>query len=137
MGERNSCYTYFKIAGDFEPDIISEILELVPEKSWRIGDKRKNNSTYDFAHWEIGMCSDYDVDVDNQMHFTIEPLVSKIEKLKKIKNKFDVSFVLQIVPSLYVGEPTPSLAPSKQVIKFCFETDTEIDIDLYICDSND
>lgn len=137
MGERNSCYTYFKITGDFEPDIITDILELCPEKSWKIGDKRKNNTTYDFALWEIGRSSDYDVYVEKQMMATITPLLTKVDQLKSIKNKWDVSFTLEIVPSIYVNEVNPCLAPSKQIIKFCYETDTDIDIDLYIFNADD
>lgn len=137
MGKRNSCYTYFKITGDFEPDIITDILELCPEKSWKIGDKRKNNTTYDFALWEIGRSSDYDVYVEKQMMATITPLLTKVDQLKSIKNKWDVSFTLEIVPSIYVNEVNPCLAPSKQIIKFCYETDTDIDIDLYIFNADD
>ena len=38
METRNRCYTYFRIAGNFNPDNVSELLNLVPEKSWKIGD---------------------------------------------------------------------------------------------------
>ena len=54
MNIRNSCYTYFKIVGNFDPDKVSEILNLTPEKSWKIGDLRRNGTKYDFALWEIG-----------------------------------------------------------------------------------
>jgi len=67
---------------------------------------------------------------------TIEPLLSKIKELKEIKDKCsEVYYNLEIVPSIYAGEISPCLAPSKEVIKFCYETDTEIDICLYVYDS--
>ncbi len=131
--KKNSCYTYFKITGDFDPDFISATLALLPEKEWRIGDKRINGTEYGFALWEIGRCSDYDVYVENQMLKTIEPLLSKVKELKEIKDKCsEVYYTLEIVPSIYVDESTPCLSPSKEIIKFCYETDTEIDIDLYL-----
>ena len=56
----NHCYTYFKIVGNFDPDVVSELLNLTPEKSWKIGDLRRNGTVYDFACWEIGRCTEYD-----------------------------------------------------------------------------
>ena len=66
----NSCYTYFRITGDFDPDIISARLGLQPEKFWRIGDKRNNGTEYDFASWEIGRCDQYDVLTENQIPYS-------------------------------------------------------------------
>lgn len=128
----NSCYTYFKITGNFDPDVITQRLGLIPDKIWRIGDKRRNGTLYDFALWEIGRCDNYDVLVENQMHFTIELLLDKVEALNNLKNEFDVDFTLEIVPTVYSDNPTPCLAPSMKVIDFCHITRTEIDIDLYV-----
>lgn len=66
----------------------------------------------------------------------IEDLLCKVEELKMIKQKYDSCFTLQIVPSIYVGGINLNLSPTSDVIKFCYETDTKIDIDLYVYDSN-
>ncbi|MFL0248294.1 DUF4279 domain-containing protein [Candidatus Clostridium stratigraminis] len=130
---KNSCYTYFAIKGNFNPDEITEILELTPSRCWKIGDKRPvTKSFYDFALWEYGQCDLYDVITENQMVNTIVNLKPKISLLKDIKMKYGVSFVLEVVPKLYINEPTPALAPSREIIKFCYETETDIDIDLYL-----
>ena len=134
---KNSCYTYFKITGDFCPDDITAILDLTPSKAWGIGDLRDNGTQFDFALWEYGRCRNYDVYVENQMMRTIQDLLPKIQKLKDIKKQFSVNFTLQIVPSIFVGETNPCLAPNRVVIEFCYHTETEIDIDLYIFDSED
>ncbi len=129
---KNSCYAYFRITGDFDPDIITERLGLIPYKYWKIGDKRRNGTLYDFASWEIGRCEQYDVLTENQIHKTIAPLVDKVELLNEIRNEFNVTFTLEIVPTIYVDNASPCLAPSLKVIDFCHATRTEIDIDLYL-----
>ncbi|MDF2611291.1 MAG: hypothetical protein K0R92_2765 [Lachnospiraceae bacterium] len=134
---RNSCYTYFKITGDFTTDKISEILNLTPSKYWNIGDMRKNGTKYDFALWEYGRCNEYDVYVENQMLKTIHNLIPKIQILQDIKRQYDVNYTLQIVPSIYVNDVNPCLAPNREVIKFCYETETDIDIDMYVFNSDD
>ena len=128
----NSCYTYFGITGDFDPDIVTEKLGLLPDKSWKIGDKRRNGTLYDFASWEFGRCNEYDVITENQMHTTIAQLLDKVELLNEIKNEFNVVFTLEIVSEVYASNTTPCLAPSLQVIDFCHTTRTEINIDLYV-----
>ena len=128
----NSCYTYFRITGDFDPDIITIRLGLQPDRFWKIGDKCRNGTVYDFASWEIGRCEEYDVLTENQMHKTIAPLLDKMDLLNRIREEFDVSFTLEIVPTIYAGNTNPCLAPSLKTIDFCHATRTEIDIDLYM-----
>lgn len=36
MNTRNNCYTYFKIVGNFNPDDVSELLGLTPEKHGKL-----------------------------------------------------------------------------------------------------
>jgi len=137
MNTRNSCYTYFRIVGDFNPDEISEILNLTPEKTWKIGDLRCDGTKHVFAHWEIGRCSEYDVVTENQMRKTISLLQDKTHLLNQIREKYDVSFFLEVVPRIFAGEITPTLSPSLDVIDFCHETRTELDVDMYIFGSDD
>lgn len=129
---KNSCYTYFKIVGEFDTKSVTDMLGITPEKKWDIGDKRKNGSLYDFSLWSAGYCEEYNVEAEYQMRKTIEPFLDKKNVLKKIRDMYDVEFYLEIVPTAYVGETSPSLAPSMDIIDFCYETRTNIDIDLYL-----
>ena len=135
MKTRNSCYTYFRIVGNFNPDEVSALLNLTPEESWKIGDLRRNGTKYEFANWMIGKCAEYDVYVENQMRKTISILLDKIDTLNQIREENDVEFFLEIVPSIYVDDITPCLAPPLDVIDFCHATRTQIDIDMYLFDS--
>ena len=135
MKTKNSCYTYFTIVGKFDPDEVSVQLNLEPERKVKIGEVRRDGSAHDEAHWEIGRCAEYDVEVGNQMRKTIAPLLSVIPQLCKLREERELSFYLEIVPTLYANEIQPCLAPPLDVIDFCHATRTEIDIDLYVCDS--
>lgn len=131
--EKTSCYTYFSIVGDFNPVKIGDLLGLDIESSHNIGDERKSGKGYyDFAACKLCSCLDYDVIVTNQMMKTITPLLPKVEILKQIKKDYKVDFTLVVVPYVRFDEPSPCLAPSKEVMQFCVETDTDIDIDLYV-----
>jgi hypothetical protein len=94
MIENNQCFTCFMIRGNFDPQDITTILELLPSKQWRIGDTKKNGTRHGFSLWEHGHCSDYDVFVENQMMCTIEKLMPKIQELKEIKQKQPATLLL-------------------------------------------
>ena len=132
MKTRNSCYTCFKIVGNFNPDDVSASLGLTPEESIKIGDLRRNGTKHELARFTIGKCAEYDVCVENQMRKTISVLLDKIAILNQIREENDVEFFLEIVPSLYVDDITPCLAPPLDVIDFCHATRTQIDIDMYL-----
>ena len=57
MKNKNSCYTYFKIVGDFDPAEITKRLQIEPSESWRKDDVRTNGKPYGFALWE---CARYE-----------------------------------------------------------------------------
>ena len=137
METKNRCYTYFRIVGDFDPDEISARLGIIPNDSWKPGDPKKDGSLHTFSCWTCGRCDEYDVYVENQMRKTISGLLDKIDVLNQIRNDYDVSFYLEVVPEIYVNDINPCLAPSRDVIDFCHATRTEIDIDLYIFSSED
>ena len=135
--KKNDCCTYFKIVGDFDPELVTARLGLLPSRSWKIGDSRRNGTKFDFALWEYGRCTEYDVLVENQMRKTISGLLDKTELLNQVREEFDVSFTLEIVPTIYVGDREPCLAPAMDIIDFCHATRTEIDIDLYVYSQED
>jgi hypothetical protein len=137
MNKENSCYTYFRIVGDFDPSEISRSLSLEPSRQTCVGDVRKDGTFYSFAFWEYGYCGEYDVFIEKQMMRTIKDLILKTQELKEIKQKYDVSFFLEVVPSMYVGNTNPCLAPNREVIEFCYHTETAIDIDLYLFNSEE
>lgn len=130
--DNNKCKTYFRITGDFDCQEIISLIDITPNKMFNKNDLRNNKEPYGFSSLSFCVCEDYNVYVYEQMENTINLLQPKIEVLKYIKQKYKVDYCLEIVPILYVNQITPCLAPSKKVIKFCYETDTEIDIDLYL-----
>ncbi len=128
--------TYFKIVGDFEPEKVSALLNIIPVKQWEKGDVRHKLkdkvSVYDFSMWETGLVETVnEYRVEKQMSETIAELKPKIDVLKKIKENYDVSFTLEVVPKFYSLQDKPCLSPSREVMEFCYLTQTEIDYDYY------
>ena len=121
----NTCYTYFKIVGDFDPDDVTRRLSLPPDEIWKGPDCRQ-------SQWHFGRCDEYSPYVEEQMRRTIAPLLDKVAILNQIRADYGAELFLEIVPTVYPGESTPCLAPPLDVIDFCHATRTQIDIDPYM-----
>ena len=132
MPNQNRCITYFSITGDFDPDMVTSLLQIKPECSWKIGDLRANGTRYDFSAWHGPTCREYDWETGNQMRKAIAPFVAKTALLNRLLSERSVMFTLEVVPELVTSESTPALAPPLDVIDFCHATRTRIDIDLYL-----
>lgn len=134
--------TYFKIIGDFDPNEVTELLGITPDKKRKIGDVRheleNKVSVYDFSLWQSGSVKTInEYSVEKQMEQTVTPLKSKIAALNKFKEHNDVNFTLQIVLKFYSAINKPILSPSKNVIAFCYRTQTAIDYDYYFYFNNE
>lgn len=128
--------TYFKIIGDFNPNEVTKLLGITPNKQWKIGDVRheleNKTSVYDFSLWQSGLVKTInEYSVEKQMEQTVSPLKNKIAALNKFKEHNDVNFTLQIVLNFYSKINKPILSPNKGVIAFCYQTQTAIDYDYY------
>ena len=144
--KKTECYTYFSIKGEFDPDEITSILGIQPVKTFRSGEPRyfmKDGQKIDTGHkyscscWDGCRCDEYDVIISNQMEKTIEPLIQKIDLLNKLRERFDATFTLEVVPSICCEHEKPCISPSMKVIDFCSKVRADLDIDWYIDNMND
>ncbi|GKV68642.1 hypothetical protein NCCP2716_11400 [Sporosarcina sp. NCCP-2716] len=144
--EYTNSYTYFGIdsrgvidhrglvataKGRFDPQAITSLLRLQPFRSHAYGEQRKNGSIFLFSSWSAVRSSAGRLDAEAQCLEIVRILEDKIAMLRKIKKQYEVSFSLVIVPSIH-GEEPPLLRFPEEVIRFCYETGTEIEVDMYI-----
>lgn len=160
---KTSCYSYFYIesAGEikeigtdergrtiadfaaeensnFDPDEITEILGIIPDRTVRMGERIKNSArTSRFSSWKA--CtqeSEPCFDVEEQLLNIVEKLSPIIPKIQEIKKKYNVVSGINIVPHIY-GEQTPALELEAKIIEFCYLTGSKIGVDIYVCNDGD
>jgi len=144
--EKTNTYTYFSITsngvidnrglvgyenGIFNPDDITKMLGIEPFRCWKKGDKRKNGTEYLFSSWSAEKSDINRLDIESQCMQTINNLKCKIPILKEIKNQYNVDYAIIIVPNIFGAEP-PLMRFNKEIINFCYHTDTTIEVDMYL-----
>ena len=148
--EKTNSYTYFAIQsngetdkglvahenGIFNPKEITRILDIQAFSSWAYGDRRVDGSEYLFSTWSAEKSEVGRLDVEAQCSETIKDLKNKVPQLNRIKQQYDVKFVLMIVPSIYRAEQ-PWISFNEEVIEFCYLTGTTIEVDMYIHELED
>lgn len=148
--DTTNCYTYFCIEssgdiedakglvanedGAFEPEYITEKLNIEPYSTHRINEPLKHGIGVSlYSTWEGCLQNEPQIDAEEQLVNIVRILKDKIPELLEIKEKFDVSFSLIVVPHIY-NEEQPIMDINKEIIEFCYLTGTEIFFDLYVYD---
>jgi hypothetical protein len=144
--DKTYTYTYFGIEsngqidsrglvgngrGIFNPDDITKLLGIQPFLCLKKGDKTRNGTEYLFSSWDAEKSDIGRLDVEQQVLDTIKNLKNKIPILKAIKEHYDVNYVIMVVQSIY-GDEKPQISFNKEIIQFCYLTDTTINFDTYI-----
>lgn len=147
------CYSYFSICSegdivegagfvaapdsDFSPEEISERLGLEAYRAWRLGDPRPGSDrNYAFSNWQGCYQESPGINAGEQCRKITEILLDKKDILKELKKEYNIYYTISVVSNIYDAEQ-PIMYFEKDVIKFCSETETEIDIDQYIYTNDD
>lgn len=124
---------YFSIWGDvFEPDRITEILAIQPNRTWKKGDPipkpvyRRNETS-----WRIETGYEKSYDINDQLYKLYEVLQEKVEALHRIKNDFGVSLQFMVVVKVR-NEEKPAIHFQGDFIKLLHDMGADVDIDYYI-----
>jgi len=123
----------FRIVGDeFEPETITEKLQLMPSKTWRKGDKiRQGERLRDYSSW--GLCTEYEetYSVNDQINKILEIFKPKMGELLYLKESLKLDYKIEVVINIESNE-TPAIYLDKDIIQFCNSADVSLDFDLYI-----
>lgn len=128
-------YVYFALTGDnFDPQIVTERIGIVPTVQWNKGNKGKCKPALDYLCWKFSSDERKEyIMVDSLVDEVIEKLFDKIEIINKLKNQFDLDSVLEIVMYVDTNEEksTPALGHDLKTIEFLYRTQTKTDVDIY------
>ncbi len=124
-------YTYFAITGNFTTKDIIQLLKIEPIEAKDIGDKGIYKDKLDFARIELVKSDKDTMILEEQVEEVVNMLKPKIDILKKIYDMYDVTFAIETVAYLS-GDIMPAITYNKNIIEFCYLTNSIIDCDL--CD---
>lgn len=122
---------------DFKPEEITKTLKITPHWTTTMNEPRPiGKGNYPFSTWSGCKKEEPALDASIQVKAIVEELKEKIPTLLQIKKQYDVNFFITIVPSIY-NEEDPYIQFDKEIIDFCYQTNTEIGVHLYIFDKTD
>lgn len=147
--EKTSCYAFFliKSAGRldyykgfipeensaFNPDEITDMLGIKPFEVKRFGTRKPHgDSRYNFSSWYGCKQIEPETSRFDQCRNIVNELKSRISVLNKIKEMYNVNFSIQIFPCSENKECGEVIGFSRDIIEFCYLTDTEIVVDMFL-----
>ena len=117
--------TYFSIK--YDPKNFS-FEDFCKELSLDIQETMENGTE---DHIFIGYHYDYKEDVNEMVRYSLKELFGKEEILLKLKNKYNLTYKLERVPTLFKKRRI-NISLSPDIIEFLFKTQTIDDLDYFI-----
>lgn len=123
----------FNIVGDtFNPDIVTQRLEIVPTEVWIKGEQIKGKDLYR-KHTLWSMSTEYEesLDINDQLKVVLSVLTPKTSDLVELRSTLGVEFRFCVVINIEDNEK-PAMSLDTETIRFLNEISAEIEFDLYI-----
>ena len=133
--DKGSTYVYFALRGNnFDPQILTDRIGIIPTDTRKAGDKGKYKLTLNYSCWELStdVGREY-IMVSNLVEEIVNKLFDKIEIINELKSQYNLYSLLEIVMYIDINEEqtTPSLGHDLKTIEFLYRTQTETDVDIY------
>ncbi len=128
----HSCYTYFSIhLNDGLKQNLNEVKSAIEQI---IKDVFKETPKWKRNHLSIGFNASFQINVNDMLRITLKNLFGKEKEILKLKNKYNLSTFLEIVPTIAFSseEPRQILSLEPDIIDFLYKTKTIVDLDYYI-----
>ncbi|KKC50155.1 hypothetical protein VE23_24415 [Paenibacillus sp. D9] len=123
----------FDIYGDdFNPQIITDQLNIQPHTSWRKGDSVEGKPIVrKKSCWSFSTGYQESLDINDQLSEIIERFQGESEKLIELKKAHNLEILVSIVINIEENQK-PAMNFNKEAISFIHQIGAEVDIDLYI-----
>ena len=111
--ENGNTYVYFALSGDnFDPEVVTKKIGVIPTEKWNKGDKGKYKPTLEYTCWIFSTDKGKEyLMVDSLVDEVISKLFDKIEIINELKHQYNLESVLEIVMYIDTNEEqsTPAL----------------------------
>lgn len=124
----------FVISGyEFNTELITNELNLVPNETWNRGDKvpNRNNTFRRDCCWSIESGCIESFDICEQIDILLDRIENKKEIFNKVKKRFDIEYLILITINI-VNDEKPIISFKMPIIQFANDIGARIDVDYYI-----
>jgi hypothetical protein len=131
--EQTNIMAKLSIYGDnFNPQVITDYLNIQPEEWWLKGDNVAGKATKrNKSCWRVSTGYQESLDVNNQLSEVIKLFQGKSDKLIELIHSHNLEVFIAIVVNIENNQK-PAIYFDRRAIKFVHEIEAQIDIDLYV-----
>lgn len=126
----NEGEVYFKLVGEFDPDIVTKELGIEPTRTKQKGSPIPKFDSWHYSHGKV--IADF-IDIYEMSSKLVEELNPRAEVIAEVVRKHKLMAELQVVLWITMNEEisTPAIGFEQNVIQFLSKVGASIDIDTY------
>lgn len=123
----------FRIMGDeFDINLITESLDILPSDSWKIGDEiRKTGKKRAYTAWIYSTGYEETLDINTQIKKIESLFLTRTDTLCDLKKQYNLDFSIDIVIVIEDKEP-PAIYLDHSIINFAAGINARFDFDTYV-----
>lgn len=120
------------VGDDFDPEQLSELLQVSPGRTWKKGDKiRDTGYTHPFSAWIYETAASESLSLADPAKQLQNVFMSKAGQLHSLKKELDLDLCIDFVVVIEDGTP-PSMHLDAEFLDFVVSVGAELDIDTYV-----
>ncbi len=120
------------MGNEFDVQVISNEIGILPTMSWNIGDHiRDTDKVRTYTAWIFSTGAEETMDVNTQLRKIENRFLSKASMLCKLKKEYNLEICIDIVIIIENQSP-PAIYLDSSIINFASNIDARFDIDTYI-----
>ena len=122
---------YFVLKGTFDPDTVTNTLNIKPTEQWREGQKGKSGIKKKYDSWIVSTGYVETLDSEDLVEKVYKILLPSKDLISKVIKDFSL-IANFIVVAKVEDQETPSLGFENYIVKFAGEIGASFEIDLYV-----
>jgi len=129
MTRPNEQYAYFTVTGDFEPDSVSERLQLEPSDSWKKGGRNEvTHYERKFSRWSLRSRLQDTEKLEDHIRDVLDQLASRAEQVRELVDELGRGEI-ECVGHFHASYPGFTL--ERHLIAAMARMNLELDCDFY------
>lgn len=122
-----------RIMGDeFDVQVISKELEILPTTTWNTGESiRDTKKIRTYTAWIFSTGVDETLDINTQLKKIEDLFLPKEDILCDLKERYNLEYSIDIVIVIENQSP-PAIYLDQSIIRFAYNIDARFDIDTYV-----
>jgi len=126
--------TRFRLQGSFDPDDITDMLGIPPDRTWREGEARWPLLRWETSGWSLVVGPEQSVDLEAQLKSMLDTIEPIQDRVRAVRDRYQAE--AGVFCSADVVDQTPAIILGAETIRRLARLGLDLDIDILLTEAD-